>query len=86
MTNTSTVNVICMKWGNKYTSIDVNTLYSMVKRNLTIPFRFICLTDDKKNIRKQIECFEIPKISVPKSKEGSPWRKLALFTKSAKNL
>ena len=86
MTNTSTVNVICMKWGNKYTSIDVNTLYSMVKRNLTIPFRFICLTDDKKNIRKQIECFEIPKISVPKSKEGSPWRKLALFTKTINDI
>ncbi len=39
--------VLCMKWGRRYGSNYVNTLYSMVQRNLTVPHRFICLTDDR---------------------------------------
>ncbi|RTK92238.1 MAG: hypothetical protein EKK61_05550 [Rickettsiales bacterium] len=74
------VNVICMKWGTKYTATDVNILHSMVKRHLTIPHRFICLTDDISNINSEIDCFDLPQIDVPIEKDVSPWRKLGMFS------
>lgn len=80
------VNVICMKWGDKYSAKDVNILNSMVKRHLTIPHRFVCLTDDTKDIDRDIECFPLPKITVPKEKDGSPWRKLGMFSEKIENL
>lgn len=80
------VNVICMKWGTKYTSNDVNILYKMVSRHLTIPYRFICLTDNKTGIDQNIECFDMPKIDVPKAKDVSPWRKLGMFSKKIGDL
>ena len=53
--------VLCLKHGNKYSSQYVNVLYSMVKRNLTIPFKFVCLTDDPRGLDKDIQCLELPK-------------------------
>ena len=80
------VNVICMKWGTKYTSNDVNILHSMVKRHLTIPHRFVCLTDNKKGIIDEVECFDMPNIDVPEAVDGSPWRKLGMFSEKIGNL
>ena len=53
--------VLCLKHGDKYSAKYVNTLYSMVKRNLTIPFTMVCLTDNKKDIDKDILCLDLPK-------------------------
>lgn len=50
---------MCVKWGTLYGPEFVNRLYAMVYRNLTGPFRFICLTDDITNIRKEVETFPI---------------------------
>ena len=44
------VNIICMKWGEKYDSSYVNILYNMVERNLNRPFRFVCFTDNKSGL------------------------------------
>ena len=49
------VNIICMKWGNKYGPDYVNKLYNMVSRNLTRDFRFICFTEDGTGIKNNIE-------------------------------
>ena len=38
--------VVCLKWGNKYSAEYVNKLYSMVKRNLTIDYEFVCFTEN----------------------------------------
>ena len=76
------VNVICMKWGTKYTSNDVNVLHSMVKRHLTIPYRFVCLTDDSTGVSKEVECFDMPQIA----KDLSPWRKLGMFSEKIGDL
>lgn len=84
--NQPVVNVICMKWGTKYTAKDVNILYSMVSRHLTRPYRFVCLTDDKEGISPEIECFDMPAIDVPKEKDVSPWRKLAMFSEQIEDL
>lgn len=75
-----TVNVICMKWGTKYGAEDVNILHSMVKRHLKMPHRFVCLTDDRTGINEGVECFDMPVITVPPAIDGSPWRKLGMFS------
>lgn len=43
-------NVICVKWGDKFSSDDVNRLYRMVKRNVSLPFTFYCMTEDPSGI------------------------------------
>jgi hypothetical protein len=52
-------NIICCKWGTLYDARFVNNLYAMVYKNLSQPFRFICLTDNPTNIRKEVETFPI---------------------------
>jgi hypothetical protein len=49
------VNVVCLKWGTKYPAEYVNRLYRMVRKNLTIPFRFVCLTDTADGVDAGIE-------------------------------
>ena len=80
------VNVLCIKWGTKYSYKDVNILQSMVSRHLKRPHRFVCLTDDRDGIDERVECFDIPEISVPKEKDVSPWRKLTIFSKQIGDL
>lgn len=72
--------VICMKWGTKYGPEYVNRLYAMVRRNLQGDFRFICLTDDSKGIRAEVECLPIPSLDLPKGLPERGWTKLATFT------
>lgn len=52
-------NIICCKWGQLYGPEFVNRLYAMVYRNLSRPFRFICLTDDTTGLRNEVETFPI---------------------------
>lgn len=74
------VNVICIKWGTRYNHEYVNKLYSMVSRHLSLPFRFVCLTDDSDGLAPDIETLPIPALHVPAHKAVSPWRKLALLS------
>lgn len=50
------LNVICLKVGDKYSSEYVNKLYNMVRRHMSLPFRFVCFTDNSVGINKNIEC------------------------------
>ncbi len=68
-------NILCIKWGNKYSSDYVNKLYNMVSRNLTQPFRFICLTEDEIGINPAIEVKPIPKIGFAPFDNMEPWAK-----------
>lgn len=67
-------NIVCIKWGNLYGSIYVNNLFSMVKRNITPPFRFVCLTDNTNGIHKKIETRPL----TDKTLKGW-WTKISLF-------
>ena len=58
------VNVLCMKWGTKYSADYVNTLYSMVARNMSIDFRFVCLTEDGAGLHEKVEVFPLSELSV----------------------
>ena len=75
------INVLCMKWGTKYSPEYVNTLYSMVNRNLLRSFRFICLTDDPSGLNEKIETFPIPELSINLSGPERGWNKLSVFSK-----
>lgn len=73
-------NVVCMKWGKKYGADYVNRLFNMVSRNLTLPFKFICFTDDAEGLSPQIEARALPEMNLPEDKERG-WRKLSCFKK-----
>lgn len=73
------VNVICMKWGTKYGPEYVNRLYGMVARNLTLPFRFVCFTDDVAGIREEVETRPLPSLDLPEGLPERGWMKLATF-------
>ena len=72
-------NVVCMRWGHRYGPEYVNRLFAMVARNLTLPHRFICLTDDPVGIRAEVECRPLPAIELADAPPHSGWRKLSCF-------
>ena len=73
------VNVLTLKWGTRYGSDFVNKLYKAVTRNLTLPFRFVCFTDDSNGLDQGIESFPIPEIDLQPPERYLGWRKLCLF-------
>ena len=75
------INVICIKWGKKYSAKYVNTLHGMVSRNLKMPHRFICFTDDSQDLKHEIEVFPIPDLGFEIVGPERCWRKLAVFKK-----
>lgn len=84
-TTTDSVNVICMKWGDKYGPEYVNKLHNMVARSLSRPFRFICFTDEAQGINSGIEIKPIPKTGFKPFDDqmtwtkGNGWLKLSCF-------
>lgn len=42
------INVLCVRFGNKYSQDYVVKLRNMISRHLTLPYTFNCLTDDPK--------------------------------------
>ncbi|WFF37852.1 glycosyltransferase [Moraxella nasibovis] len=79
MSTTDTNYIICMKWGTKYGAEYVNRLYNMVERNLTLPFTFVCLTDDPAGIRPEVQCYPIPELNLPSNIPERGWKKLTTF-------
>ena len=78
-------NVICIKWGTKFDADYVNCLYKMVEKNLTLPHRFVCFTDNSNGLLNGIEVRPLPELN----DEGIPdkaWKKLGLFTKDLADL
>ncbi len=75
------VTVLSMKWGRKYSPDYVNILYRMVGRHLSVPFRFVCFTEDPSGLLPEIITRPLPEIHVPRAHDYSPWRKVSLFRK-----
>ena len=72
----SDINVICLKWGDKYGPEYVNRLASSVRRHCDVPVRFWCFTDDTNGISPEVECHALP---YARDLE-SWWNKLWLFS------
>lgn len=53
------INIICVKYGIKYNHVHVNRLYEMVRRNVSLPFSFYCLTDNVTDINDKVICVPI---------------------------
>lgn len=55
---------MCLKWGQKYSSDYVNKLFAMTKRHCTVPHEFICFTENRKGIDKEIKTMPLPDINL----------------------
>lgn len=84
--NMKTVNVICIKWGDRYPAHYVNKLHSMVKKNLTLKHRFVCLTEESEGLDSKIEVIPIPDIYVRPDRRNSPWRKISMCARKLGDL
>jgi hypothetical protein len=76
------LNIVCLRTGEKYSPDYVSKLYTMVKRNLNIPFDFHCFVD------RQFES-DLPikqKIIPTELMQPGWWNKLLLFKKRFHNL
>lgn len=65
--------VCCVKWGTKYPSHYVNRLRNMVRRHLSYPHDFVCLTDDPAGLDRGIGTLPLPK------GYAGFWNKVSLF-------
>lgn len=92
--SSESIAVVCFQWNTgfrEYKAEYVNTLARMVSRNLSLPHRFICITDEKKGFENNVEVIPTPKsakqICRLQSPEGSrfpaSYRRLWLFSKGA---
>ena len=68
-----------MKWGDKYGADYVNRLFGMVSRNLTLPFKFVCFTENSDGIHPNVEIFPLPSLGLPDNIPERGWLKLATF-------
>lgn len=70
-----------MKWGTVFPADYVNVLFSACRAALTGPFRFVCLTDDARGLRPEVEALPIPDIGLTQAEWRAPgvWPKLALY-------
>ena len=75
----NSVNIICMKWGDKFPPEYVNRLYGMVERNLSNKFRFVCFTENSNGIRDEVEIQDLPELDLPPDAPERGWRKLTVF-------
>lgn len=52
--------IICIKWGTLFGADYVNRLYSGVRRNLSRPVRFICMTEETQGLHPDVEVLPLP--------------------------
>jgi len=70
------INIMCLKWGDKYGPEYVNRLYGMISRNTTRSFKFWCFTDDRTGIRSEVVISPLPRAS----EFAGWWNKIWLFS------
>ena len=80
MSAESRINIVCLKWGNKYGAEYVNRLYAAVQRHVDRrcwpQVRFLCFTDDGQGIAPGIEIHGLPY----SDRLDIWWNKLWLFS------
>lgn len=80
--NMEPVNIVCIKWGRKFGPEYVNNLYHMVQRNITIPYRFICITDVSEGFDDGVDVLPLPDFKEPPQKyldKCLAWRKICFL-------
>lgn len=85
------IKIVTFKWDRgihpkknlKFTAEHVNILHNMLKRHLHMPFEFICITDNAKDINKNIKILPLWKDHFEK---GGCFVRLKLFSKKMKEV
>ncbi len=74
--------VICIKWGEKYSGDYVNRLQRMLERQTTAPFQLHCFTDSAEGIFPEVKVHPLPELGceIPKTVPGK-FPKIALWRK-----
>jgi hypothetical protein len=68
------MNIVCLKWGDKFSHEHVNRLYRMVCKNFHDDFNFICHTENANGIDRNIIIQPLPDYDLE-----NWWWKLTLF-------
>jgi hypothetical protein len=68
------LNIITVKTGDRYSADYVNKMFSMLLRNLKLPFAFYCLTENPKGLDLDINLIHPPEVL------HGWWNKLWLFS------
>lgn len=88
------INIVCFKWKriktgfqlptviDNYGADHVNIMYSSVKRNTTLPFRFVCITDDDSGLHPDIHVLPLWNKCVS---IGGCYNRLYMFSKDMKH-
>jgi len=69
------VSIICLKWGTLYGPEYVNKLFNEIEKFVTIPYEFICFTDNNSGV-------SAPTYALPDLKLEGWWNKLWLFNEN----
>ena len=77
-----------MKWGTLFGPDYVNVLYRACKSASSIPFEFVCFTEDSSGLDPNIIVKPLPQIGLRKEEWYQPgvWPKLALYKKNLEGL
>jgi len=74
------IDIVCLKWGNKYGPEYVNRLYRGIQRNIDgsriSGYRFWCFTDDARGLNPEIKVHDLP----CSTRLEIWWNKLWLFS------
>jgi len=88
------ISIVTFKWKNnkegyqlknpvEYSSNHVNILYNSIKRNTTVPFKFICVTDDSTGINSNIKIIPLWNKCI---NLGGCYNRLFMFSKEMRSL
>ena len=69
------INIVCLKWGDKFSTDYVNNLYYGIKRNTSLNFELHCFTENSYGIDSAITCHDLPNLDIT-----GWWYKLWLFS------
>ena len=73
-------NVVCIKYGRYYAPFYVNRLFAAVRRNLSRPFRLVCVTDNPEGLHPEVEHVPFSENpNIPGRKWPNIFSKLTLF-------
>lgn len=71
------INIVCLKWGDRYGPEYVNRLYRSLCRHTTQSFRFWCLTENCSGLLKEIQTLDLAE----PDRLDSWWNKVSLFSR-----
>lgn len=77
------IQVVCVRWGEKYGAEAVNRLYRAVRRSTSLPLRFVCITDRQdSDLDQGIVTRPFPPFALPFAEMTRGCRlKLAIFAR-----